>query len=309
MSLTVQGGKLVMRNGALGASRACCCDKCSGSCDEENACQPSCRCHYTTTTNIGKCYRNGVHDPALTTQAACVDCQTTCEFVECQEYMYVEEGQDCPAGWVPDGWGGCSRTTNPSSCAECGGYCYSEGCTSTGNCGQWVLVPFKSGQCETPNNCCEQENVRLQIVFEVSGLQDGSLTGCGCLDGTYVADVVDWAEWVGHSEPGFNSLGAKLLLQPGCTATDANGSAIPGQVWLEWHCRGTYGLADWGFRQPMQPGQYPLADQMRVETEGAPCVGGSGDSPDYFFDNYANPFFTGCDTTGVYAKITIQEAP
>lgn len=48
MSLTVQNGSLVLRNGALGTGQACCCGEddqpCSGPCDEENPCPEGCIC-------------------------------------------------------------------------------------------------------------------------------------------------------------------------------------------------------------------------------------------------------------------------
>lgn len=305
MTLINQGGSLLLRNGALATGQACCCGGCSGPCSDTNPCQPSCVCDYSSATTAYRCIRNGVVDPLLTTEAACEECATECDYNQCDEYMHVEEGQSCPEGWMSDGYGGCYRTTYPSSCSQCNGYCYSEGCTSTGNCGQWTQ--YQIGNCVAAPNCCEAENVQLQITLEISGMADGTLTGCGCLDGTYVADVVDWVEYPGISVPGSGS-GAKLLLQPGCVATDANGDPVPGQVALEWLCTGTYGLADWGFRLPPQPGAYPLTDQMRVTfSGGVACVGGQGDDPDYFAGgNYKNPVFGGCDTSGLYAKVTIQ---
>jgi hypothetical protein len=149
-------------------------------------------------------------------------------------------------------------------------------------------------------NCCEAENVQLQITLEISGMADGTLTGCGCLDGTYVADVVDWIEWTGLSAPG-GGVGAKLLLQPGCVATDANGQTVPGQVFLEWACNGHYGLGDWGFRQPMQPGGYPPSDYVRAQFHnGTPCVGGNTTAYNW------NTFSSQCDPSNLTVNLTIQ---
>jgi len=44
MALTVQDGKLVFRDGAIGTEQACCCAKCTGPCDEENPCPEGCIC-------------------------------------------------------------------------------------------------------------------------------------------------------------------------------------------------------------------------------------------------------------------------
>jgi hypothetical protein len=42
--ITLQDGKLVLRDGAIGTEQACCCKKCEGPCDEENPCPEGCRC-------------------------------------------------------------------------------------------------------------------------------------------------------------------------------------------------------------------------------------------------------------------------
>jgi hypothetical protein len=44
MALVVDGGGLVNKSGALGTGQACCCNKCSGPCDEENPCPEGCVC-------------------------------------------------------------------------------------------------------------------------------------------------------------------------------------------------------------------------------------------------------------------------
>jgi hypothetical protein len=43
-SITVQDGKLVLRDGVIGTEQACCCKKCEGPCDEENPCPEGCIC-------------------------------------------------------------------------------------------------------------------------------------------------------------------------------------------------------------------------------------------------------------------------
>ena len=159
--------------------------------------------------------------------------------------------------------------------------------------------------CAKPPNCCEAQNVLLQITLEVTGLQDGTYTGCGCLNGTYVADVFD-VLWDGSPYSGF---GSKVISKPGCVATAPGPVELVGSVFLEWACNGTYGLADWGFREaPPVPPDYPATDQMRVQfADGTACVGGSGDDPTSGGGvDYKNPFFDGCDTSGVTATVTIQ---
>jgi len=42
--LTVQDGKLLLRDGKLGTEQACCCKKCEGPCDDENPCPEGCEC-------------------------------------------------------------------------------------------------------------------------------------------------------------------------------------------------------------------------------------------------------------------------
>ena len=152
MALINQGGKLLLQNGALTTGQACCCNKCSGPCDKYNKCVLGCGCDTSLpTAYAGECLKNGSVDHAIITEAECEECLTECEYNQCDEYMYVEEGQSCPDGWQSDGWGGCYRTTYPSSCSQCNGYCYSEGCTSTGNCGQWVTYPI--GKCDVQPPC------------------------------------------------------------------------------------------------------------------------------------------------------------
>lgn len=147
-------------------------------------------------------------------------------------------------------------------------------------------------------NCCEAENVLLQITLEISGLQDNAYTGCGCLDGTYVADVYD-VLWDGTPYSGF---GSKVFPQPGCTVTAPGPVELVGSVFLEWSCTGTYGLGDIGFRAaPATPPGYPATDQIRIQfSNGVACVGGSANAID------ANPFFDGCDTSNVVATLTIE---
>jgi hypothetical protein len=158
-------------------------------------------------------------------------------------------------------------------------------------------------------NCCEEENILLQITFELTGLQDDEFSGCECLNGTYVADVVDVVEVIGGPPVLGTGIGVKIFFPEGCSAQDSNNNTLQGQVYLEWQCNGTAGDADWGFRVPPTPGQYVLTDQMRTGfRDGVACVGGEGDDPEFVgaFVDYKNPFFFGCDTTGVYAKVTIQ---
>ncbi len=52
MALVVDGGGLVNKSGSLGTGAACCCNKCSGPCDEENPCGEGCTCIQ------GQCFPN-----------------------------------------------------------------------------------------------------------------------------------------------------------------------------------------------------------------------------------------------------------
>lgn len=131
--LTVDDGKLVVRNGALGTGQACCCG--GGVC----------------------CLPDGTCSTEYVTQAQCEECESTST---CQEYVFLENPEDqCPEGFTPDGFGGCSRTTVVASCAECPGYCTT---VTSGTCGQWVSqqtcdpYPCCTGACTQDYECTEQ---------------------------------------------------------------------------------------------------------------------------------------------------------
>ena len=121
--LTVQDGKLLLRDGKLGTEQACCCSSGNGAC----------------------CLPDGTCEEGLT-QQECEACQPT--FV-CTEYAYPENPEDpCPEGFSPDGFGGCSRQTAVSACAECSGFCQED---TEGTCG--TFVPNKTCE-QNPCNCC-----------------------------------------------------------------------------------------------------------------------------------------------------------
>jgi hypothetical protein len=42
--ITLQDGKIVIREGKVGTEQECCCEKCAGPCDEENPCPAGCSC-------------------------------------------------------------------------------------------------------------------------------------------------------------------------------------------------------------------------------------------------------------------------
>lgn len=72
MSLTVRNGSLVLRNGALGTTQACCCGGCSGPCDEGNPCPEGCECVAgQCVAEKGCCCVDGTPDSSKSTQAAC----------------------------------------------------------------------------------------------------------------------------------------------------------------------------------------------------------------------------------------------
>jgi hypothetical protein len=53
--ITIQDGKLVLRDGAIGTEQACCCAKCSGPCDENEDCAPGCACVDGECVPTGAC--------------------------------------------------------------------------------------------------------------------------------------------------------------------------------------------------------------------------------------------------------------
>lgn len=166
-------------------------------------------------------------------------------------------------------------------------------------------------------NCCEEENVLLQVTLEINGLADDTWTGCGCLNGTYVADVVDVLT---DTDPPLIGIGFgnSVQPQPGCLAVDQGGNEYTGHVYIVWACDGSFAEGDWGFRDggglftvPWIPNDYPLTDMMRVSfdqngviygdtaTAGVPCVGGSA-------SGFVNFRANGCDRTNLTATITVQ---
>lgn len=118
--------------------------KCSGPCDEENPCPEGCACvDGECVGGTGCCCINGQGSTGYT-QASCEDCTTT---NVCDEYFYLEDPEaSCPEGWASDGWGGCSRTTNPASCESCSGYCQQQ---QSGVCGEWL----GGGTCDMVQDC------------------------------------------------------------------------------------------------------------------------------------------------------------
>lgn len=194
--ITLQNGKLVLRDGKVGTGQACCCGGCSGPCSALNPCPQGCACDTSGSTSATSvCYQNGIPNPAITSQASCEECATECDYIECTEYtypgyVYVEEGQECPEGWTPDGWGGCyepcppgwtnlggacSRTTYPTSCSECSGSCYTEGCTTTGNCGRWG--EYTDGQCKGQAPCSCQVGATIEATITATFFDGASCAG------------------------------------------------------------------------------------------------------------------------------------
>jgi hypothetical protein len=69
MALTVQDGKLVLRDGAIGTEQACCCKKCEGPCEDNEDCAPGCACV------DGECAQSCVLD------ADCPEGQVCCQYL------------------------------------------------------------------------------------------------------------------------------------------------------------------------------------------------------------------------------------
>jgi hypothetical protein len=106
MALVNQGGSLLLQNGALATTQACCCNKCSGPCPNGvSDCAPGCecvdgQCAYCTGQIVG--YYSGCqcfHAPELegTGEAAAIACaQSACDQFWTPEYSQYA----CPEGYV-----------------------------------------------------------------------------------------------------------------------------------------------------------------------------------------------------------------
>ena len=196
--ITLQNGRLVLRDGKIGTGQACCCGGCSGPCSALNPCGQGCACDTSGSTSATSvCYQNGIPNPEITSQASCEECVPQCEYVECTEtfepdYAPADESGECPEGWLADGWGGCrepcppgftdnaggfgfcSRTTYPASCAECAGSCSTAHCPTIGNCGRWG--EYADGQCKNaaPCNACGVYSAGLPTVTVTARFFEGS---------------------------------------------------------------------------------------------------------------------------------------
>jgi hypothetical protein len=58
--ITLQGGKLVLRDGKVGTEQACCCEKCEGPCDTNEECSPGCKCQdgECVAVSCSDCFKN-----------------------------------------------------------------------------------------------------------------------------------------------------------------------------------------------------------------------------------------------------------
>jgi hypothetical protein len=158
MALINQGGKLLLRDGALGTGQGCCC---GGGCN----------------TASSFCFRNGSRDASKTTQAECEECS---QVNVCQEYQFLENPEaTCPDGWTPDGWGGCSRVTNPANCADCPGWCDQQ---NVGSCGAWVegTIP-QFCECGQASAC--EENCPGGIAWANADYEAGAQCDYACCNG------------------------------------------------------------------------------------------------------------------------------
>lgn len=128
MPIYLHDGKLLIESNKLATSEQCCC----------------------APPATGACCINGACDPTYTTQEECEACETV---NNCTEYLFLEDPEEpCPEGWTPDGFGGCSRVTNPASCEECGGFCEP---TQTGPCGDWI----ENTDCNATADCSETPTI------------------------------------------------------------------------------------------------------------------------------------------------------
>jgi hypothetical protein len=102
--ITLQDGKIVLRDGKVGTEQACCCGGC--------------------------CIVDGNIEFGYATQQECEQCDVT---RTCEEYSEpTPEG--CPDGYDNDGFGECVRYRTVADCSECDGYCSED---AEGPCGTW----------------------------------------------------------------------------------------------------------------------------------------------------------------------------
>lgn len=165
----------------------CCCiegqcvapekGQCCGPCDDENPCDEGCLCEEGECVPADPCCCvDG--EIVQATQSDCEECGVT---RTCYEYTYVEEGQECPEGFTPDGWGGCSRVTNPASCSQCSGWCDTQ----------------QTGLCGTFYPSCSNAPTRSYVEIDFSGFSCGVIHYHGP-NGKVVTNGQTWfdmAQW------------------------------------------------------------------------------------------------------------------
>jgi len=186
--LTVDGGKLVVRNGTLGTGQACCC---GGVC----------------------CLPDGTCSTQYVTQQQCEECTSTST---CQEYVFLQNPEDsCPEGFTPDGWGGCSRTSIVASCQQCAGYCTTE---TSGTCGRWI----GTASCD-PYPCCTGNCTQDYECTTDCKCDDGSCVWvCTC------TSSVPWMPIGGSFNPNCDTAAAIAFFEAnGFTNVAVNVVAIP----------------------------------------------------------------------------------
>jgi hypothetical protein len=112
-NIAVQDGKILLRDGAIGTEQSCCCKKCEGPCDAENACPEGCECvnGRCVTECSGPCdAENPCPEGCRCFDGECVpECSGPCD------------GDDsCPEGCECVG-GECSGDVPPlaSNCRDC----------------------------------------------------------------------------------------------------------------------------------------------------------------------------------------------
>lgn len=170
--LTVQDGKLVVRNGTLGTGRGCCCGGETGVCCLNNG---SCTTEYGTRQECEECVPENT----------------------CYEYMFLENPEDpCPEGWTGSG-GYCERTTTPQSCDDCDGYCLEQ---IVGPCGHWKAgkvcedAPCCVGPCETASDCAE--SCECPCIGEKT--EEFAIIRGAVQNNDEIQDTIDFLESIGY---------------------------------------------------------------------------------------------------------------
>lgn len=256
-----------------GPSQDSCCDPCTAPCDAENPCPPGCECvDGQCVPATGVCCIDGACDSTYTTQESCELCETV---NVCTEYLFLEDPeQPCPEGWQGSG-GFCQRTTNPASCEECAGECWSQ---QVGPCGKWLT----DADCNASPNCADVPEicVDLGVPKEIPGTTGNRFDPNGRLwlfdpDGSDTDTIRAIMPRSGNTQFLFGTPLVELRLRPEC-----------GRWVLRWNVQVTNYEANANYSFEIDMG--PVTDG---ECDPFPSASGTlyWDNPGVFFGP-GNPF-------------------